>query len=175
MMKFVESILNLYLQQYSYKGVILLINFLNKARFVLTFFVAIFFITGCSTIEIPARAYPVEGPLVSLGIAKPIEAIFSWDGSGHGKISFTLNDGEICTGEYNTIAWSSSTSFFGEIEYRKYWGRSVSLSGMQYGQAITYGDKGTIIQAEYFVSSFSLKHGYGLAKDNKENVYKIMF
>jgi hypothetical protein len=40
--------------------------------------------------------------------------------------------------------------------------------------ATLIGDKGTIIVVEYFVNAWT-SHGFGIAKDNKGNLYRVQF
>lgn len=132
---------------------------------------SVLIISGC---KMKATMYPVSGPLVDSGQAKPIPVEYSWDGSGHGKITFYMPDGEVCQGEYTTIAGVNLTTIFTYDQFSSYYGSGFSTSSKQHGQAIAYGNSGTVLQAEYFVDAMTF-HGYGLAKDNKNNMYKLMW
>ncbi len=156
-------------------------------------FVMAMLISGCAT---TGRLYPIEGPLAANPVV--LKATYSYWGTGSGKICLTMPDGELCEGEYTTlsdgftvvsttsggasldtnggIATTRGAGFFTVDQYASYWGSSY-VSGMknkQYGQATLIGNKGTIMQVEYFTDSLSAR-GFGLAKDNKGNIYKVHF
>lgn len=128
------------------------------------------FLEGCSG---HVSIYPVEGPLVDSGTAQKIDAQYTY-GGGHGEITFVMPDGEIVKGEYSTVSEGQSTSFFSLSKYQQYYGSAFSTSNKQFGQAIGYGNKGTVIQIEYYADQMT-SHGYGLGKDNHGNIYKILF
>lgn len=156
-------------------------------------FITAILISGCAT---TARVYPIEGPLAANPVV--LKATYSYWGTGSGKIRLTMPDGELCEGEYTTVSDGftvSSTSSGGASlntnggvattrgagvftvdQYASYWG-STYVSGMknkQCGQATLIGNKGTIMQIEYFTDTWTA-HGFGLAKDNKGNIYKVHF
>jgi len=106
-------------------------------------------------------------------VVKPITSTFKWAGNKDGILSFTMTDGEVCKGEYRIASWSETSSFFNKSDYREYYGEVGPANGTKYIQATVYGDKGLIIQAEYFPTGHSLNDGYGLAKDNQGNIYGI--
>jgi hypothetical protein len=128
-------------------------------------------ISGCQ--KITATVYPVDGPLYTAGTSS-ISAIFNWDGTGHGSISFTMPDGEICSGQYTTMPNIQTNYIFGTSLFGSYYGNGFSYYDKQYGQAMATGDKGSIFQFEYFVSGLT-NHGYGIGKDNRGNTYKLMW
>lgn len=135
------------------------------------------FLSGCATI--PINIYPVEGPLAGKGII--LKSKYVYRGIGHGPIEVTMPDGEVCKGEYSTIAGGVTGSSFGSgwlfsaQQYNSLWGSGFTstVENRQYGQATLIGDKGTIVQVEYFTSLTG--HGFGLGKDNKENIYRIQY
>ena len=131
---------------------------------------------GCST---TANLYPVKGPL---SLVKPLPIIQARvDGimGNSGGISLTMPDGEICKGKWSSAAGMSVSYGSGTLfsQYGStYWsGYSVSNKpGENRGQAIIIGDRGTVIEVEFYTGS-GTANGFGLAKDNKENVYKVLF
>ncbi len=46
--------------------------------------------------------------------------------------------------------------------------------GENRGQAIVIGERGTVIEVEFYTGS-GTANGFGLAKDNKGNIYKVLF
>lgn len=135
------------------------------------------FLSGCATV--PINIYPVEGPLAGKGII--LKSKYVYTGTGHGPIEVVMPDGEVCKGEYSTIAGGvTGTSFgFGGLftaqQYTSLLGSGFmsAVENKQYGQATLIGDKGTIVQVEYFTSLTG--HGFGLGKDNKGNIYRIQY
>lgn len=129
------------------------------------------FLYGCATI--PINIYPVEGPLAGKGVI--LKSKYVNTGTGHGTIEVVMPDGEVCKGEYSTVAGGVTGWLFSTQQYNSLWGSSFMsvVENRQYGQATLIGDKGTIIQVEYFTSVTG--HGFGLGKDNKGNIYKIQF
>jgi hypothetical protein len=144
---------------------------LKKVFLLVLALIALPIISGCT---MKASMYPVSGPLVDSGQAKPIPVKYTYNGSGHGKITFYMPDGEVCEGEYTTVSDGEATTIFAYDQFSSYYGNGFSTSLKQHGQAIAYGNSGTVLQAEYFVDSMTF-HGYGLAKDNKDNLFKLMW
>jgi hypothetical protein len=144
---------------------------MKKAILLVLAMIFVLVISGCS---MKATMYPVSGPLVESGQAQPIPVEYSYNGSGHGSIIFYMPDGEICKGEYTTVADSQIATVFAYDQFTTYYGNGFSTSSKQHGQAIAYGNAGTVLQAEYFVDAMTF-HGYGLAKDNKGNIFKLMW
>ncbi len=142
----------------------------------LLFVLIMILVVGCVTLK--ANLYPVQGPLLDEGIAGPLPAEFSWDGSGHGQVTMVMpGSGEVLTGEYSTIDntqyGTAYGGFFSQQQYQQFFGSMQITNGMQRGQAIAVGNKGTSMQIEYWTSLSS--HGFGLASDNHGNIYKLMF
>jgi len=120
--------------------------------------------------------------LYNLDSGQVLNASFTWGGSGKGKLTIVMPDGEQCTGEYVTVPEGSSTwgSVFGTVYgpggsvSGSATGYSVSVEGKQKGTAIATSNKGTVIECEYVTSSWS-PQGYGACQDNKGTVYRLMF
>lgn len=120
---------------------------------------------------------PISGPLSEN--PNVINAEFTYNGSGHGDLTVVLPDGEVCKGKYTTIPEGTITSesrfFFSPYVYANYFGNAYLIENKQYGQGLLIGNRGTIMQLEYFTSSRNPTHGYGIATDNNGNIYKILF
>ena len=96
-----------------------------------------------------------------------------------GSITLTMPDGETCTGQWSSAAGMSVSHSSGTLfsQYGSaYWsGYSVgNKPGENRGQAIIIGDRGTVIEIEFYTGSGTAS-GFGLAKDNKENIYRVLF
>jgi len=50
----------------------------------------------------------------------------------------------------------------------------ANVPGVNRGEAVLSGDRGTLIQVEFYTGS-GTANGTGVAKDNNGNVYKVLF
>jgi hypothetical protein len=115
----------------------------------------------------------MHGRLYNLETGAQTALSYSYNGSGHGRLSGTPPSGEAMKGEYTTVAdaavgWGSIYSSTGSAS-----ASTVSTSNKQYGTAVATGDKGTVIQCEYVTGMSG--HGSGACKDNHGGKYKLMF
>jgi hypothetical protein len=138
--------------------------------------------TGCST---TASLFPVKGPLSSIAPLPVILAKADGIWGNTGSISLTMPDGEMLTGRWSSVAPQqttfSSVSAFSQGGMAGAWaqvfgnGFSVSnVPGVNKGEAMLTGKKGTVMQVE-FVTGSGTANGNGVAKDNRGNVFKVIF
>lgn len=141
-------------------------------------------LVGCSTI---ATLYPIEGPLSKQSpLPTPIAKINGILGNT-GTISLVLPDGEVCNGRWSSIAPMSTGFSSGSASglatsglsstWATVYGSGYSLAnvpGVNRGEAMLVGDRGTVIQVEFYTGS-GTANGTGVAKDNKGNIYKVLF
>jgi hypothetical protein len=132
-----------------------------------------------SSCVLTARAYPVAGPAVK---AKSIlTAKFTWAGGGTGKVTVKMPDGEICEGRYATVVGgiiSPEMAAIGANSTVAVSSASVStgdIRGLQTSRAMLAGDRGTIMEFEGYTSGANPTHGFGIAKDDKGSVWKIIW
>jgi hypothetical protein len=131
---------------------------------------------SCTT---TANLYPVKGPL-SLQSPPPILVARVGGIMGNtGNISLTMPDGEACQGRWSSAAGMAVS--FGTVnlfsQYGSILGTGYSIGnvpGVNRGEAILFCNKGTKMEVEFFTGS-GTANGYGLAKDNHENIYKVLF
>ena len=138
--------------------------------FVLLFFVA------CTK---HARLYPVNDLASTTGVLK---ARYIDSGTGYGEITLVMPDGETLSGEYTT-AYPNDMGF-GDILSNVYgteggpFGTAIAtsfrLSGSRPGIVRLYGDRGTMLQCEYFVGNSTGK-GRGACKKNDGSLYRLEF
>ena len=131
---------------------------------------------GCST---TANLYPVKGPLAEVKPLPVIRARVAGIMGNSGSLSLTMPDGELCNGQWSSAAGMSVTYGSGTLfsQYGSaYWsGYTVgNKPGENRGQAIVIGERGTVIEIEFYTGS-GTANGFGLAKDNKGNIYKVLF
>jgi len=137
--------------------------------------VAISLLLCSCAVNLPFTAVPVKGPAAVGGTA--LKGSFTYNGTGHGTMTVTGPTGEICTGPYSTVAngviGHYQGSVFGSGLWSQHHSGSIStVSRKQAGQGILVGDKGTTFTVEYLVSG---RHGFGLGKDNRGNLYRVIF
>jgi hypothetical protein len=104
-----------------------------------------------------------------------------------GGIALSLPDGEHCTGKWSSIApmsvgfstaaaSGSATNGMASV-WTTVFGSGFSmrnLPGVNKGEAMLVGDRGTVIQVEFYTGS-GTANGSGVAKDNKDNIFKVLF
>lgn len=140
--------------------------------------VILFLFTGCTTTT-TALLYPVEGPLSAQLPLPVLKAVASGVGGNSGSITMIAPDGERFEGKWSSAAGSgvsfNSMSLFSQ--YGTIYGSGFYVSpgrGQNPGRAFMVGDRGTTIDVE-FVTGAGTANGFGFAKDNKGNVYKVLF
>jgi hypothetical protein len=79
-----------------------------------------------------AQLTPTSGPLARQGIVA-LPVAFTWSGSGSGKITVTMPDGEVCVGRYFTSVERSSSTSYGQSSGSYYGQGTSSYSGMYDG------------------------------------------
>ena len=128
-------------------------------------------IQSCVNLEL----YPVKGPASNKVPISVIRAKAKGVLGNSGRIVLTMPDGEVCKGR-----WSSTAGVKGSKN-------NVGLL-LDYGQelglaprgnenrvyAFLVGSKGTSMEVE-FLTGAGTAHGFGVAKDNKGNVYRVLF
>jgi hypothetical protein len=133
-------------------------------------------LSACST---QVNFYPVEGPLAA---QKPLPSIVATaDGitGNTGNIDLTLPGGERCAGKWSSVAPQFAAVSSGSLfsRYGQTAGFAVTtgpVPGVNKGQAFLSCNQGTTIEAEFFTGS-GTANGYGVARDSKANVYKLIF
>lgn len=131
---------------------------------------------GCS---MTGTMVPVEGPL---SLLRPVPVMkFKADGimGNSGKFTFKMPDGDSCSGRWSSAAGAGVTigglTLIGK--YGPTYGSGYSISsgtGQNPGQAIATCTKGRVVQIE-FITGAGTAHGFGIAKDNENNVFKMVF
>lgn len=119
--------------------------------------------------------------LYNLDTAQVIDVQFEDNGTGRGKISGTLPNGEPLSGEYNTLQGGSETAStataagagFGGYDWATAQGFSFNQPNTDYGAATVVGG-GLVIDCVYGTSGFP-SHGEGVCRDNKGGNYRLHF
>lgn len=141
--------------------------------------------SACS-LSTTATLYPIEGPLAKQPLPV-LTAVVDGITGNTGALSLSLPNGENCKGKWSSIAPMSVgySSGFGvgtassgmTSVWHTVYGSSFSMSnlpGVNKGEAMLVGDRGTIIQVEFYTGS-GTANGTGVVKDNKGNIFKVLF
>ena len=141
---------------------------MNKISLILI----VFIFSGCS---ITLELYPVKGPLASKIPVRVIKAKATNVTSNSGKCFLTMSDGEKCEGRWSSTGGvrNSTNNYSLLLSY----GQELGLSprgNENRGYAMLLGDKDTSIEIE-FLTGKGTAHGFGVAKDNKGNLFKVLF
>lgn len=133
-----------------------------------------FVLSNCARPPVPVRLYGISGTnegTVVQGLAHRIRRNSGW-------IEVTLPTGEYCKGEYTVVTQGSRTALSTQWNglyssiYGTAYGSTIQTAGE--GMATAIGDKGTVLEVN-FIADTSTGHGFGVAKDNKGNVYRLQF
>jgi hypothetical protein len=151
---------------------------------------AMFTMSGCSH---TARLYPVQGPLSSQTPA-PVLVGKITGAFNSGDLSVKLSDGETCKGRWSVVhppqvakgenaAVAQTTTGMAaawDAVYGPGFYVSHVLGTRLHAQAELAGDRGTVLNVEMYRSLEERAEALpaaikGVAKDNKDNIYKVAF
>jgi len=144
-------------------------------------------LTGCYG-NMNMRLYPVKGPLIEQTPLPVFTGEFSgvYDG---GEISVNLPNGEVCKGEWARVkpaagsAGETITNAFRADGMSSVWdsvygpGFYVShvVGREYYGASRVTGDHGSVLDVEFLYGGEHEETRRGVARDNKQNIYKVVF
>jgi len=141
-------------------------------------------LSGCST---TATLFPIEGPMSKLSPVPVLRARAHGITGNTGNISLTMPDGELCKGRWSSIAPMAYRSSTGSAtatvtnDMASVWARvygsgfsMANVPGVNKGEAVLVGNRDTTIQVEFYTGS-GTANGTGVAKDNKGNIFKVLF
>jgi hypothetical protein len=158
-----------------------------KTRLIL-FLSCTLFLAGCSA---TARLYPIRGPLSSQTPTPVYLAKFS-GAFRSGTLTATLDGGEICTGRWQMVprpklekgATNATDPAAGNMtaEWDLVYGHGFYVAQVLgqrlYVRSTLTGNRGTVLTAEMYrpdTQHAALGSIKGVAKDDKNNIYKIAF
>jgi hypothetical protein len=149
----------------------------------------VFALSGCS---LTGRLYPVKGPL-STQSPSPVYVARMTGLLNSGNFSVVLGDGEVCKGGWQEIPRPKTSNDAGtpgnllvtnlSAEWDTVYGTGFYaahvLGAKLYARAVVTGNRGTILNVEMYrpLDQAENKAGTpkGVAKDNKDNIYKLVF
>ena len=145
---------------------------------------------GCTA---TARLYPVQGPL-SLQTPLPVFAGKLNGAINSGNVSFVMSDGEVCKGRWTRVvpvqapsataaaapasvappATGGMSSVWDAVYGSGFYVAHV-LGDLYYAQGVITGDRGPIVNVEFYHAAPPSSHIAGVARDSKGNIYKMVF
>jgi hypothetical protein len=151
-----------------------------------------FITSGCSHTY---RLYVVEGPLAaqtpSLVLFAKVKGVQGTAGAKSGSISVVLHDGEICSGRWTVVprvevpknataadapATNGMSSVWDTVYGSGFYVSHILGRGGFHAQAVVSGNEGTVLDMEIYGIGTPAQNGpIGVAKDNKGNVYKMVW
>lgn len=134
-------------------------------------------VAGCMSQKV--ELYPVQGPLSKQVPLPVLHATANGVENNTGSINATLSGGEVCQGKWSSVAPTFGAVTTGSLigRYGTILGSSVTtgiVPGTNKGQAFLSCSRGTTMEAEFYTGS-GTANGFGIAKDSKGNVYKMLF
>jgi hypothetical protein len=134
----------------------------------------IFLLFGCAMPHVPVLLYGVSGPYEG----KVVEGKAHVTGGNSGRIEITLPNGEYCTGDYSIITQGLACSMSAQWQglYQSVYGTGYTSTVLRtcQGMGTALGNNGTVLEVNFLPDSLS-GHGFGVAKDNKGNIYRVQF
>ncbi len=161
-----------------------------KTKFVLAL-LSVCIIAGC-TPAIGQRLYPVAGPAATQAAPPLFTAKVQNYMGKSGIMTLVQGDGETFRGPWSIVTATfyndktpgtpasfppqSNLAFAWDIVYGEGYYISTILGSQQIGQAVVTGDKGTVLQIEFHREQLGVPEDnhFGVAVDNKGNIYKVV-
>jgi hypothetical protein len=132
-------------------------------------------------ITLYGTAGPYEGKVISATVHPAKSNLKRMKGAtsaptGSGWVEMTMPDGEYCKGEYSIVQGGSVQNFMASRGFLNpaIYGNAVSSERSAVGSGIAVGANGTVMEVNFVTDTFS-GHGFGVAKDNKGNEYRVQF
>lgn len=157
-----------------------------------TFLFALLSVSILAGCRMTGRFYPVQGPL-SAQSPTPVLLAKLTGAFNSGNMTVVLPDGEVCRGHWATVprarvaktgaaagtAPPSKMSSVWDTIYGSGFYVSHVLGQRLYVQAVIPGNRGTVLNVEMYRSEGGdpdfIREIKGVAKDNKDNLYKLVF
>ncbi|MEM7728268.1 MAG: hypothetical protein AAF311_03245 [Pseudomonadota bacterium] len=130
-------------------------------------------LAACST---SGSLYPVAGGFYEASQIAPIEVTLSGAVRNSGTMSVTLPDGEALEGPWSLVGKANSVASWGTLmaQYDNSAAELAANPEAYRGKAYLVGDRGTTMDVEYALVGSSGK-GLGIARDSRNNIYRVVF
>lgn len=134
---------------------------------------SVFLLVACST---TGMLYPMSGDIFEAGEKAPIEVKLTGVERNAGKMTLTAPDGEYFEGRWSVVAQAGNVTSWGKlmVQYDQSPGELASNPTSFRSTAYLVGDSGTTMDVEYVFNSLTSR-GRGIAKDSRNNVYRLVF
>jgi len=161
-----------------------------KARFVFILF-CVCTISG-SMAASGQRLFPVQGPAATQASPPAFTAKLTNIWKQSGKITLTQENGESFTGTWTVVTASffndkkpgspagyppqPNLAYAWDVVYGQGYYLGTLLGSQNIGQAIATGDRGTVLEIEFHREQLGVveDNHFGVAVDNKGNIYKVV-
>ncbi len=135
-------------------------------------------LAGCM-VMVPGHLYPVQG---SLAAQTPVP-VYKVTLSGvmeSGTMSATLQDGEVCKGSWAPVRQDDPSAGSMSVEWDSVYGAGFFVANVLgnrvFARAVLLGTKGTTLNVEFYdPTPGQIANVRGIAKDNKDNIFKLTF
>ena len=140
---------------------------------------SLFMALGACSLSTAVQMYPVEGPLSRVVPLPTLTATAEGVGGNTGRLSFVSASGAKCSGTWSSVAPQQISASWGTLFtlYGPATGMSstvANLPGVNRGEAFAVCGDGTTFDVEFYTGS-GTANGYGIARDSRSNVYKLLF
>jgi hypothetical protein len=140
------------------------------------FALQVLLLTACSS---SISMFPIEGPLRSETPNQVLSATAENVSSNSGRFSVTYPNGDECVGRWASIAPQLTSASWGSLftQYGAMSGASImttNMPGINRGEAMAVCSSGNRLQIEFYTGS-GTANGIGVAKDERGNVFKLIF
>lgn len=127
--------------------------------------------------SITAELYPAAGPLAEVRPLPVLKAKVHGVLGNSGKIDLQMPSGEVCKGRWSSVASRPSGIHVGVNVHigdaSPDWKDRIH-PGRNRGEAYLVGDQGTTMEVVFYTGA-GTANGYGEARDNRGNRYKVLF
>jgi hypothetical protein len=136
-------------------------------------------ILGGCILTVRSGFSPVQGPLSQQTPIPTYSATIS--GLFSGTVSVVLDNGEVCTGQWELASKTPPATAVTPIDMAADWDSvygpgyfaAHALGNKLYARATLTGSKGTVLYVEFSNESNTRGSTKGVAEDNKGNVFKV--
>jgi hypothetical protein len=131
-------------------------------------------LTGCA---LSGHLYPVQGPL-STRTPLPIYNISVSRLVSHGPLSATLQDGEVCQGNWTVVSPDDPSANKMSAQWDLVYGQGFFVANVlgsrAFSRAVLKGTQGTTVNVELVAHDVDhLETARGIAQDSQGNLYKL--
>jgi hypothetical protein len=135
-------------------------------------------LTGC-LVMVPGHLYPIQGPLATQN-PPPVYPVVISGVLTTGKLSATLQNGEVCNGSWSQIKQSDPTANTMAAQWDLVYGQGFFVANVLgnpvFARAALTSPQGTTLNVEFYdPKPGNVNAVVGIAQDSRGNLYKLTF